>query len=273
MELHCHSVYSRGSKIPWEGLSRPKEIVKAVKRAGLDGFSLTDHRVTEGLPEAARYARKHGLVFIPGVEVQTLDGHVIALGITEPVKNFRSLEETLDEIRSQGAVSVAPHPFDIKGEGLRHKAGKVDAIEVFNSLNLDKLSNFAARRVAEKTGKPAVCGSDAHSLEMIGASVNEAEASDAEEFLRAVKKGRVSVSGSYIPTPVVISWARERLRLSYGDVLKYVRKNYGFPKNLLAEYMLKKFVASESPFWKVLASVGLNISRIYGSFKILSYFI
>ncbi|NOZ81810.1 MAG: PHP domain-containing protein [Candidatus Micrarchaeota archaeon] len=271
-ELHCHSYYSKGEKIPREALPSPREIAKRVSALGFQGFALTDHKVTTGLEEAKKAARKFGLVFIPGVEIQTREGHLIALGINEPVKNGLSLDETLDEIKSQGAISVAPHPYDIKGEGIKDGIKKVDVVEVFNSLNIDKLANLVSRYKVRRLGKPCVCGSDAHTLEMIGTCFNEIDAWDCDSALVEIKAGRVLRTERYTPLSVIVNWSRKRLEASYQDVIDYINRNYRFPKNRIAAYLLRKFVNSESRIWNVLAHLSLNLSRIYGGFKILTYF-
>src|SRR4030042_1821987 len=117
-ELHCHSIYSKGKKIPAEGMDSPADLVKAAKALSLDGIALTDHSTNRGWAEAKETCIKHGLVFIPAIEVSSLAGHIIGLGLNEHVKSGLSAEETLDSIREQGAVSVAAHPFDIRGGGL-----------------------------------------------------------------------------------------------------------------------------------------------------------
>ncbi len=268
-ELHCHSFYSKGERIPCEGTASPKQIIMSAKKKALDGIALTDHNTTTGLKSARAEAKKHGIIFIPAIEVNTLSGHVIGLGINENIKRGLSLDETLDKIRAQGAVSVAPHPFDLKGEGIKHDFWKADAVEIFNALNIDKISNFFAMWKAKC---PAVCGSDAHTPEMIGFSTVMIDCDTAEVALKKIKKGRVEMEKNYIPLEMIVRWSRERMKRSQQELIKYADKNYFFPKNFVAKALLKRFVNSKSALpWNVLANISLNISRIYGIFKLLTY--
>jgi hypothetical protein len=271
-EIHCHSYYSKGEKITWECLDSPKDVVRICKKKGMDGLALTDHKVISGWKEAEREAKKLGMIFIPAQEIHTKDGHIIGLGINEGIKNNQSLEETLDQIRRQGGLSVAPHPFDIKGDGIRDGIRKVDVVEIFNSINLDKLSNKLAEIKAKRFGKPGVVGSDAHSLGMIARSVNISKADDLDSFLKEIRRGRVEFEKSYIPLKVIMEWVRDRLEKSYFDVLNYMNSNYIKPKAFVGKVLLNRYLKSRSIVWDALAHTGLSLSKIYSAFMFLGYY-
>ena len=74
LDLHIHSQYSE------DGIGSPEEIIKNLKRRGLQGMTITDHNTLEGSLKAIKIAPKDFIV-IPGVEISTLDGHLIALNI------------------------------------------------------------------------------------------------------------------------------------------------------------------------------------------------
>ncbi|MCX6817856.1 MAG: CehA/McbA family metallohydrolase [Candidatus Aenigmarchaeota archaeon] len=270
-ELHCHSHHSKGAKIPWEGIPSPAAIVAHAKRIGLSGVAITDHHTTKAWPEARREAKKQGIIFIPGVELQTQSGHVIALGISEPVANFLSVEETVDRIREQGGVAVAAHPFDVRGQGIRSQADKADAIEMFNSLNIDKIGNLCTYSMFRHSPLPKVAGSDAHTLSMLGCSVNTMNADSVDGVLKCIRDGRVEFTGRYMPMEEVLNWARERLSRSQEYVMKYTAENYRQPKAWLYSKMLKKFLATSNAPWRVLAEISLSAVRCYGMAKAMMY--
>ncbi|NIO21820.1 MAG: PHP domain-containing protein [Candidatus Aenigmarchaeota archaeon] len=271
-ELHCHSWYSKGTKIPWECLSSPKEIMKQAKRLGLSGVALTDHKTTKGWKEAGEEAKKLRLLFIPGVELQAREGHIIALGISEGIDNHLGLEETIERIHEQGGLAIAPHPFDLKGDGIKNNGiEKVDAIEVFNSMNLDKLSNWVAEKKAKDLGKPMVVGSDAHTPEMMGYAVNISGATDLDSLLKEIKKNRLMFRTRYLHLNNLIDWYRERFIRSYVDVLNYIGDNYVYPKAIVARTLLNKFIKSRNVFWDALAHFGLGVSTVYSMLKSVKY--
>jgi predicted metal-dependent phosphoesterase TrpH len=270
LELHCHSHYSRGRKIPAEGLDSPADLVRTAKKLGLGGIALTDHDSDRGWKEAAAEARKLGMLFMPAIEISSLSGHVIGLGLNEKIRSSLPLEETLEKIQGQGAVSMAAHPFDIRRDGIGKLASKADVIEVFNSLNLDRFSNLAARRFALKAGKPAVAGSDSHTKEMLGSCVNYIDAHDLDSCLREIHRGKVSFRTSYPDMDKLLPWTRKRMILSYGDILDYIEANYSQPKKWVSQRLLHAFTSSRREgLWYLLGEAGLASSRCYGLAKMV----
>ena len=64
-DLHTHSTFS-------DGVLTPSELVDLAYRRGVRTLALTDHDVTDGLPEAFRAAERYGdLTLIPGIEMST----------------------------------------------------------------------------------------------------------------------------------------------------------------------------------------------------------
>jgi hypothetical protein len=270
-ELHCHSCYSKGSKIPAEGIPRPEEIIREAKRIGLSGVAITDHKTTACWKAAAKEAKKQGILFIPAVELQTKAGHMIALGINEAVENFLGAEESVEKIHAAAGIAIAPHPFDIRGEGLGRLAFLADAVEIFNSLSIDKISNRFMLSRFKRSSMPRVVGSDAHTLAMLGSAVNIMDADDIDGVLKSIRKGNVLFRTRYIQMDEIIEWARQRLVRSKAEVIEYTDAQYAFPKRWLYKKMLKKFLATSDMPWKILAEISLQVVRLYGTTKIVSY--
>ncbi|MBA2316842.1 MAG: PHP domain-containing protein [Euzebyales bacterium] len=64
VDLHTHTRHS-------DGTTSPSENVALAAAAGLDGIALTDHDTTAGWVEAEAACARHGLRFVPGVELST----------------------------------------------------------------------------------------------------------------------------------------------------------------------------------------------------------
>ena len=271
-ELHCHSHYSKGKKIPVEGLDSPAEMMRAAKKLGLDGLALTDHSTNRGWEEASQEAKKQGMLFVPGIEISSLEGHILGLGLTDYVKSGLSVEETLEKIREQGGVSIAAHPFDIRRDGTGKASLKADAIEAFNSMNLDRFSNRRSSKLALQNSRPAVSGSDAHTKEMLSMSINHIEAHDLDSCLKAIKAGKVSFTGRYMALDRLIPWTKQRMLLSYGQIWQYTESRYSQPKRWFSQRLLHAFTSSrrEAP-WYWLGELGLACSRGYGLAKVLGH--
>ena len=271
-ELHCHSFYSIGKKIPCHGVPSPEDVIKQAKRIGLHGVALTDHDSAKGWKRAREEAKKQGLIFIPAIEVSTKQGHIIALGLTEPVKSWRHVEETVDAVHEQGAIVIGDHPYDIHEDGIRDWVKITDAVEIFNALSLDRISNRIADKKAHEFGMPTVVGSDAHTIDTLGYAVNIMDAENVSQVLKAIKQDKVKFERKYIPVSSLVDWTRERFVNSYFEILDYVRKNYSRPKAWLCERLLDEFIRSRSRFWYKLGEFGVDCTKVYGRVKLFRYY-
>ena len=158
LDLHIHSQYSE------DATGSPKDIIKILQKKGLQGMAITDHNTVEGGLKALKVKPKEFIV-IPGVEISTKDGHMLALNVTENIKRHLSVEETVEKIIDAGGLPVVPHLFrnmsGIKKEKLRNIRTKISAIEVFNSCSLPQ-TNLKTAKIAKEYGLGGTGGSDAH---------------------------------------------------------------------------------------------------------------
>jgi len=267
-DLHAHSHYSKGTKIPCEALASPRDIVAAAKEKGLAGFALTDHDDIQGWKEAANEAKKQGIVFIPGEEINTQRGHLVALGISEFIEPKLGLEETIDMIHQQGGIAMAVHPFDIKGSGVGEDMIKADVAEAFNSMNMDRFSNMIAEKKARALEMPMAANTDAHTAEMLGTASTTIDADNMDSAFKRMIKGRTELNKGYVPANVLVEWARERMATSYDDIMRYIKGNYRQPKAWVSEALLHKFIFTSRKRWyDALARFGISCSVVYGGLK------
>jgi predicted metal-dependent phosphoesterase TrpH len=192
-DLHIHSNYS-------DGHADVKEIVQAAKRRGLDGIAITDHDTMKGIPAAKKYIKekKLDLLLIPGIEVNTSEGHLLILGVDKPPQKKRSPEETIEEAHDLGGIANVPHPY----HPFRHALGRIpdaDAVEVYNSKHLFGLANGRAKLEASRRGMTMVAGSDSHFAETVGLGVTEIEAEDVDSVLEAIRLGQTRILGKRTP--------------------------------------------------------------------------
>lgn len=104
-ELHVHSEYSYDGRDPVE------LIVAQAAAVGIDALAITDHDDFRAAAELQRLAPPAGVIPIPGMEVTSAAGHVLALGIDGPISAGLSFDATLEAISAAGGISVIPHPF------------------------------------------------------------------------------------------------------------------------------------------------------------------
>lgn len=204
LDLHVHTSHSI------DGFCSLEEAVKAAKAKGLNGIAITDHNTIAGHVEARKLS-KGGFLVIPGIEVTSSEGHIVGLGISKLIPKRMTAKETVKQIKEQGGVAIAAHPFALgRSPSLVHRA-KFDAIEGINSRALF-LSNPLARRFAKRNKIPMVAGSDAHRRDEIGLAYTEINCEPKiAHVLEQIKKGRTSISGRTLPLPSFLWRALQKL--------------------------------------------------------------
>jgi hypothetical protein len=176
-DLHIHSIYSH------DGTSTIPAILKhASEKSNLDVIAITDHDSMAGVAEAQALAPLYGIEVIPGMEISTSQGHLVALFIQHPIPANLSLLQTISRVREQGGICIAPHPEARGTSSLKVNdilwvlkqpwvAHILLGVEIFNG-GLVYTRNW--QRTASKIlSLPLtyVGSSDAHLLSMIGKGV------------------------------------------------------------------------------------------------------
>ena len=205
IDLHVHSNYS------YDSLITPEELVFYAKKRELDGVAITDHDRIDG---ALKIAKETNFLIIPGIEISSLNGHIIALNVQEGIPQKLSVDETVDRIHELGGIAVACHPIALfKGSLGKHTNSKFDAVEVINSSAFP--FNYSMRRsqqIASRLRLPCVAGSDAHYGPEIGHAYTIINAElNVEEIIKAIKKGLCQPFGK--PIPLTTRLKRELLLL------------------------------------------------------------
>jgi len=200
VELHVHSDLSYDGRDPVE------DLLDRAETAALDAMAVTDHNEIAASLQVCDLAPDYGLLGIPGMEISTAAGHVLALGIREAVPPGLSFEVTLDHIHDRDGIAVVPHPFQESRSGVmanisKAQLARADAIEVYNSRLLTGRSNRQARRFAVEHGLPMTAGSDAHIAEMVGRAVTNVDVTErsVEAILSAITEARTSIEGRRTP--------------------------------------------------------------------------
>jgi predicted metal-dependent phosphoesterase TrpH len=200
VELHSHSERSHDGRDPVEMLLEQAQAV------GLDALAVTDHDEIDASLRAADLAADYDLIGIPGMEVTSADGHVLAIGVESAIPPGLPFAETLSEIRDRGGIAIVPHPFQSSRSGVapnisQSELASADAIEVYNSRLLTGRANRKAEKYARINALPMTAGSDAHIAEMVGQAVTrvDAEERSVQGILDAIRAGDTSVEGKRTP--------------------------------------------------------------------------
>lgn len=207
IDLHVHSHYSSDSLIT------PEELVVYAKKRGLDGVAITDHDRLDG---ALKIARETEFFILPGMEISSSNGHIVALNIQEPIRKGLSAEETVDRIHRAGGIAVACHPIAFfKGSLGKHVTSVFDAVEVINASSCPfNYSVKNAQKIANRLGIARVAGSDAHYPPEIGYAYTLVDASlDIDEIVRSIQKRACQPIGNAIPLKLKVEKELRKLRI------------------------------------------------------------
>lgn len=159
-DLHVHSCYSN------DGRSTPQEIVDAAIEHGLGCVAVTDHNSFEAYFDIKDNGK---IIVIPGIEVSSKEGHILAYGIDRDIPRDMSIQETIDAIHAAGGYAFAAHPYRW-WSGLGEKntlTYDFDGVEARNARSVPG-ANKKSEKLAKRIGKPVSAGSDAHSPPRIG---------------------------------------------------------------------------------------------------------
>jgi hypothetical protein len=97
--FHVHTTRS-------DGRGTVEEVVAAAKAAGLRFVVLTDHN--DFAPREPVY--QDGVLLVPGVEISTRHGHLVAFGLEKPLEGARAREVGVDAVDEAGGTAVLAHP-------------------------------------------------------------------------------------------------------------------------------------------------------------------
>ncbi len=218
IDLHAHTW--PGS---WDSVLKPDDYIARSKEAGVDAVCLTEHDYVWSLEKVQELAAKHNLLVLPGIEISTDDGHVLAYGIDEYLFGMHHASQLAEHVRRREGAMVAAHPYrrnmpwkvagtkdynEAVQKAARNKAyALVDGIEEQNGRGTERENNFS-RAVNRILGKAATGATDAHSPGDIAKAATwfDRDIHDVYDLIREIKAGRCQPvtrndAGVWVPAP------------------------------------------------------------------------
>ena len=189
----------------------PLRLIDLCRARGIQRLCVTDHNTARGAFEMAALAPD---LVIPGEEIMTSQGEILALFVDREISSGLEPMDTIECLRAQGAVITIPHPYDYhrgggwQDEHLRAVLPYVDAIETFNSRSLLSGMNERAAALAREAGLAKIVGSDAHSYSEVGrATIRMPACADADQFLAHLKMAELQPRRSSPVVHLASRWA------------------------------------------------------------------
>ncbi|MCH7650775.1 MAG: PHP domain-containing protein [Nitrospinae bacterium] len=206
-DLHVHTALG-------DGMAEIPELLQYVEEeTDLSLIAITEHddlRAAELAREA--WARGHyRYQLILGEEVTTIEGHLLALFIEEPVPSLKPLAPTLEAVHRQGGLCIIAHPMSWLTRSIGQRTIEriqrtardgvsFDGMETSGSLAARVSSNKATRLNRERYGLAEVGGSDAHFLQVVGASYTTFDGSSPEALRKAILARETSAQVGRYPS-------------------------------------------------------------------------
>jgi predicted metal-dependent phosphoesterase TrpH len=219
-DLHIHTLYS------YDACASVVAVLKRARRIGLDVIAITDHDEIRGALKALDLAHHFDIEVIPGTEVTTADGDLLAFNITKKIPRGLPLIDTILLVGDLGGYCIAPHPM-AGGIGMKslsalsiltalhnpNATGILLGIETYNATALDRMSNHSAHTLAEQLGIARTGSSDAHMSRAIGLGATLFEGHTATDLLRALRDGKTKIfkQKEWNSARILGSWAANYL--------------------------------------------------------------
>ncbi len=207
-DLHIHTRHG-------DGMATVAELLDHVERTtSLDVIAVTEHDTLRASDEARELHARRAYRFelVTGMEVTTLDGHLLALYVDEPVASFQRMEPTLEAIHKQGGIAIVPHPLswltrsvkaavlDRVSAARRTDGVYFDAIEEYNMSPAGRVTSARARALnRERFHLAAVGCSDAHFLAAVGSARTVFEGRTAADLRAAIEATATSGEAGRAP--------------------------------------------------------------------------
>ena len=250
-----------------------RDQLERAHQQNLDAIFVTNHNTLSGYDNILQCKKDHDkfkdIMVYPGEEVTTDKGaHVLAYGIYDEIPSGLPLQEVLDDIKRQDAVSSAPHPFSLL-DAIRQDAIHCDIIEVFNSNNVDVISNARAAEFAAAHSMTGVAGSDSHVLSTVGRCVNAIESqNNLDSVLDSMRHGRIRIEQSdYASCPETLEHLRYKIRNSKQYLEEYISEHYPNSRWLLRLLLHTYSSSPNSILWTLVYKLGVYfMNRV--SFKV-----
>jgi len=198
IDLHTHTlVGSDDSNIDID------ELVERAKENGLDGVCITDHEWFWNQSTIDRFRRELDFLILPGVEMNTEDGHLLVFGLRKYVFGMHRTAFLKRELDKVGGVMVLAHPYrrnmyygeevedSVKRYSKRSFFDLIDIIETCNGRSNEKQTRFS-QLLGQTLNLKGTGGSDAHQLTNIPscATLFERDISNVQELITELKAGR-----------------------------------------------------------------------------------
>lgn len=191
-----------------------EELINRASKLGFNVLSITNHDVVFFNNDIKRYAKKKGILLIPGVERRIKGMDVL---IINPPKNYKiNTFKELEKIKNKNVLIIAPHPYYVLhslGNKLIEHEHLFDAVEYSHFyLRFFNYSNNKAVKVAKEFKKPIIGNSDTHKLWQFNTTFSHIDADkNINSIFKAIRKNKIKINSKPIPLAEFLETLRSQV--------------------------------------------------------------
>jgi len=172
----------------------------------LDVIAITDHDDIRGAWRAREVwaNRRYRFQVVTGIEITSIQGHVLALFVEKPIPSLIRIDEALEQVHAQGGICVIPHPMSWLTRSLgwksileittrRSDAIYFDAIETATASSAGRIwIDKAIRLNREHLHLAEVGGSDSHFAAATGCAYTQFDGRTSDDLRSSILNGTTS---------------------------------------------------------------------------------
>ena len=192
-DLHVHA---KGDPSDLYLKYAPEQWIDHAASLSFDVLCISCHGKVLFSKKLESYARKKGILLIPGAEAYIQGKHVLVYGISQSeLESLKTFDDLRALKRKKDVLIIAPHPFYPRYDCL--KEDFIKNVDVFDAVEICRLYirffdfNRKAVRLAKQYGKPLVALSDSHFLRQFGRMHTLVDSkNNVKSFFEAVRQGK-----------------------------------------------------------------------------------
>lgn len=226
-DFHMHT-----SEDPYHKQSIPynaQSVIKFLAKKNYTTIAITQHDKITYSQTLARYAKKQGILLIPGVERSLKEGHVLMLGSTQmphKVKDMNDLYTVKDKY-----FLMPAHP-NHKGDSCIGMKQLVQHKKLWNAVEYSSCRwrgynpNKKVQEWCKKNKIPMLGNSDAHRLYQFNHtySIIDTDKNTQDSVFTAIAKNKVQVHTQNYPLSVMLRAAKRHILSTAQRKIKQIKK-------------------------------------------------
>lgn len=176
-----------------------KTLIKQAAKLNYTVLSITCHRKLLFSKGLQKYAKKKGILLIPGIEFEIDKKHILGINVDKKIMKVDTFAKLSKYKKSHpDCLIIAPHPFF----PTRHCLKKIliknihlfDAIEISWAYTKTKNYNKKAIEVAKYFNKPIVATSDCHILNYLDAGYIHLDSKkNPKSIIKAIRNNKIEI--------------------------------------------------------------------------------